>query len=333
MRPSHYAEELLAALNPALRGDIHAAANTMQAAWRGYVARRDVADMYSAALRVKNEKTRRIAEEAKAELRRHMAAKIVQARIRGNQTRMGQLLRDVIKQQEEQDGEDMTKYAWAIQKSFRSWMFRFRLGIHIRRKRRMRIRRRWRMPIEGIKQARKASDARGRISVMEQEEMVEVMEEAEEEVVAEVANMQMMQLRVRVIECADLINKDLMGGNDVFVDVGVMGQSRRTITRENAGTEAAWGSGDGEELVYNIHGSEIMQATEAGSASGGKLELQVDVYDEDIGSSDDLIGSYKLTTDDLSRAENLVWDSPAEWYELNDSSTTDYGNGVGVAGR
>ena len=45
--------------------------------------------------------------------------------------------------------------------------------------------------------------------------MVKVMEEAEEEVVAEVANMQMMQLRVRVIECADLVNKDLMGGNDV----------------------------------------------------------------------------------------------------------------------
>ena len=43
--------------------------------------------------------------------------------------------------------------------------------------------------------------------------------------------------------------------------------------------------------------------------------LQIDVYDEDIGSSDDLIGSYKLITDDLSRADNLVWDSPAEWYD------------------
>ena len=48
-----------------------------------------------------------------------------------------------------------------------------------------------------------------------------------------------------------------------------MSQSRRTLTRENAGTEAAWGSGDGEELVYNIHGSEIMHDED------GKLELQV----------------------------------------------------------
>lgn len=335
VRPSHYADELLAALNPALRGDIHAAANTIQKCWHGYVARRDVKDMHAAALRVKNEMIRRKAEAAKLELRRHMAARVVQARIRGNQTRMGQVLRDLKAKQTAEEMQDLSQYAWAIQRSFRSWMFRFRINIHVRRKRRMRIRRRWRMPIEAIKQAKKASDARGRISETEKEELVEAMEEEEEEVVAAVANMQMMQMRVRVLECADLLNKDAVGGNDVYVTIGVpsVGQSRRTTTRENAGVSASWGdSGDGQELVFNIHGSEMQQAQAGGSSAAA---LQIDVYDEDIGSSDDLIGSYTLQLPDLSRPENLLWDAEAAWYEINDGSLTDYGKGggVGASGR
>lgn len=339
VRPSHYAEELLAALNPALRGDIHAAANTIQRSWRGFVARRDVRDMHAAALRIQNEKTRLKAEEAKRELRRHMAARIVQARIRGNQTRMGQLLRDLKAKELAEESEDLTRYAWAIQRSFRSWMFRFRINIHVRRKRRTRIRRRWRMPLEAIKDAKRASDAKGRITVTEQEELVAAMEDEEEEVVNTVANLQMMQMRVLVLECKDLVNKDLVGGNDVFVTVGVpaLGLSRRTTTRENAGVRASWGdSGAGEELVFNIHGSEVVQAKQANDRNGdGSLSLKIDVYDEDIGSSDDLIGSYNLTLPDLSRPENLLWDAEAAWYEINDGSLTDNGVGgeVGTSGR
>lgn len=340
VRPSHYAEELLAALNPALRGDIHAAANTIQKCWHGYVARREVATMHAAAMRVKQEMARMKAEEAKLELRRHMAARIVQARIRGNQTRIGQVLRDLKAKQEAQDKDDLTRYAWAIQRSFKSWMFRFRINIHVRRKRRMRIRRRWRIPLEAIKDARKARDAKGRISEAEQEELVQAMEAEEEELVNSVANLQMMQMRVVVLECKDLLNKDMMGGNDVFVTVGVpgLGLSRRTTTRENAGVTASWG-GDrksGEELVFDIHGSEVVQAKQASGGGGDEsLALQIDVYDEDIGSVDDLIGSYTLALPDLSRPENLLWDAEEAWYEINDGSLTDYGAGgeLGTSGR
>ena len=90
------------------------------------------------------------------------------------------------------------------------------------------------------------------------------------------------QLRVTVLECDGLKKMDLMGHNDVFVKLQVDGveEPHRSSTLEGGGAAPVWGDGAGETMTFRL--------------GAAPPSIGIEVYDEDLGSADDLIGTHVL---------------------------------------
>ena len=96
-----------------------------------------------------------------------------------------------------------------------------------------------------------------------------------------------MRLRVQVVGCAGLPPKDMLGRNDVFASLEMIGAFevmedplKRTTTVHDGGSEPRWPAG-GQTLVFDT--LEVPR------------ELEVVVFDEDVGSADDLIGAVTVS--------------------------------------
>ena len=99
-----------------------------------------------------------------------------------------------------------------------------------------------------------------------------------------------MRLRVKVLGCKELPSKDIMGKNDVYATLEMVGAfeiheefSQRTTTVRNGGQAPRWAEG-GETFVFDT--------LEVPST------LEVEVFDEDVGSADDKIGRVSVTLED-----------------------------------
>jgi hypothetical protein len=100
-------------------------------------------------------------------------------------------------------------------------------------------------------------------------------------------NGRVMRLRVQVVGCAGLPPKDLGGKNDVYASLEMIGAFevmeepvKRTITVTNGGAELRW-PGKGHTLAFDT--LELPR------------ELEVVVFDEDVASADDLIGTVTVS--------------------------------------
>ena len=96
-----------------------------------------------------------------------------------------------------------------------------------------------------------------------------------------------MRLRVQVVGCSDLPPKDIGGRNDVYASLEMIGAFelmeepvKRTVTLHNSRSDPCWPAG-GQTLVFDT--LEIPR------------ELEVVVYDEDVATADDLIGTATIS--------------------------------------
>lgn len=109
------------------------------------------------------------------------------------------------------------------------------------------------------------------------------------------------KLSATVIECEKLPKSDTFGKNDVYVGLAAARQSRRTQTLNGAGANPIWCGGDGEKLYWNL--------------AEAPPHLDVTVYDEDVGSADDLIGQCRIPL--KQHLSNSAWVQEA-WFQLED---------------
>lgn len=112
-----------------------------------------------------------------------------------------------------------------------------------------------------------------------QSKLVTALQEADEA--------RVMRLRVQVIGCADLPPKDLDGRSDVYASLEMIGAFelmeeplKRTVTLHNSRSDPCWPAG-GQTLVFDT--LEVPR------------ELEVVVFDEDVASADDLIGTATIS--------------------------------------
>ena len=127
------------------------------------------------------------------------------------------------------------------------------------------------------------------------------------------------ELQTTIMECADLPKMDRFGKNDVYATVNVEGvQTLRTATAEDAGSTPEWKDGDG--LLAHVLGT-------------APAALGIRVFDEDVGSADDIIGTAvvplgpALHYSDGARKQKglhstrhhstrVEWEMPPTWLEL-----------------
>eukprot|EP01045_Picozoa_sp_COSAG04_P013644 COSAG04_NODE_979_length_9034_cov_2.941354_2_plen_1608_part_00 len=90
------------------------------------------------------------------------------------------------------------------------------------------------------------------------------------------------QLQVTVLECDGLKKMDLTAQNDVYVKLEVDGaeEPHRSSTIEGGGTAPVWSEGAGETMTFRL--------------GAAPPSVGIEVYDEDQGSADDLIGTHVL---------------------------------------
>ena len=141
------------------------------------------------------------------------------------------------------------------------------------------------------------------------------------------------ELRTTILECAGLAKMDRFGKNDVYATVAVEGvQSLRTSTAEDAGEAPVWKDGDGL-LAHTLHAA--------------PAALGICVFDEDIGSADDLIGTAVVPlgpslhySDGATRSKGaflsshqhstkVEWEMPPTWFELTAPNAKHKGKSVG----
>ena len=106
------------------------------------------------------------------------------------------------------------------------------------------------------------------------------------------------KLACGVVECKGLIKADRFGKNDVYVSLSAgNGQTRRTTTIDGGGEAPVWANGDGETVEWDVP-----TAPES---------LLVEVWDEDVGSKDDLLGRLTLPLGrvlaDVGHAQAGAW--------------------------
>jgi hypothetical protein len=135
------------------------------------------------------------------------------------------------------------------------------------------------------------------------------------------------------MECAGLPKMDRFGKNDVYAAVSVEGvQSLRTSTAEDAGEAPVWRDGEGL-LVHIMHAA--------------PAALGIRVFDEDVGSADDLIGTTVIPlgpalhySDGATRSKaaalsshhhstKVEWEMPPTWFELTAPNAKHKGKSVG----
>jgi hypothetical protein len=109
---------------------------------------------------------------------------------------------------------------------------------------------------------------------------------------------------VIVVEARDLKKMDAFGKNDVYVSLTIPGSSnsQRTVTVEGGGAAPTWGGGVGEGLAFLVP---VCPAS-----------VQLQAFDEDVASDDDLIGTEIVSF--ASHAEVAFWAQEA-WVQLQDA--------------
>eukprot|EP01043_Picozoa_sp_COSAG02_P028481 COSAG02_NODE_1727_length_11182_cov_40.189209_9_plen_1135_part_00 len=141
------------------------------------------------------------------------------------------------------------------------------------------------------------------------------------------------ELRTTIMECAGLPKMDRFGKNDVYAAVSVEGvQSLRTSTAEDAGEAPVWKDGEGL-LAHILHAA--------------PAALGIRVFDEDVGSADDLIGTVAIPlgpalhySDGAARRKatalsshhhstKVEWEMPPTWFELTAPNAKHKGKSVG----
>ena len=85
------------------------------------------------------------------------------------------------------------------------------------------------------------------------------------------------QLHVTVFSATKLKKMDLFGENDVYCSVHVGSKMKRTTTIEGGGANVSWGGAAGETSTFVL-------------LDECPTHVEVRVFDEDVGSADDLIG-------------------------------------------
>ena len=113
------------------------------------------------------------------------------------------------------------------------------------------------------------------------------------------------QLQVTVLECDGLKKMDLTGKNDVYVKFRVDGaeEPRRSSTIEGGGAAPVWGSGTGETMTFRL--------------GAPPPSVGIEVFDEDKGSADDLIGTHVLEVGTQIGGEE--WNMEDSWLDLTSS--------------
>ena len=131
------------------------------------------------------------------------------------------------------------------------------------------------------------------------------------------------ELRTTVLECVDLPKMDTIGKNDVYATVNVEGlPALRTMTVEDGGAMPVWK--DGEGLLALVLGA-------------APTALGIRVFDEDVGSADDVIGTAVLPLgpalhypaaasaagggkgpggSEAHHSTRVEWELPPTWLEL-----------------
>ena len=109
-------------------------------------------------------------------------------------------------------------------------------------------------------------------------------------------------LACSIVECKELKKANVFGKNDVYVTMTTGGQRRKTSTIEDGGQAPVWADGDGETLSWDVQ------------AAPDSVELEV--WDEDVGSKDDLIGRLRVPLGRLLAEDGYA--APAEWKTLVD---------------
>ena len=317
VRPSSYAEELLSRLNPHLRSEVHEAATIIQNCYRNFSGTLRLRDMRSSAIRIQKyarskQGRAELARRRRMQLESNAAAKI-QAAIRGHQCRLARVAYHLAVEMDN-DGWQLQQLAHGtIVRAWKAKCLRLHISMLVRRRRRAKVVRRWKMPLIVVRQARATRVAAARLTLEDQRRLVAELELQAAEALAQAA-IGPMQISFTIFECADLPSKDLVGGNDIYITLATAdGQLQRTVTKDGAGSSAVWGGGDssdrgasGERLIVKCGGSRLPNPT-----------VTLAVYDEDIGSADDLIGKAVLA---LPLANAAGWTMGAAWYELEDHS-------------
>ena len=116
------------------------------------------------------------------------------------------------------------------------------------------------------------------------------------------------ELRVTIMECSDLKKMDRLGKNDVFTSVHVEGAPvLRTSTIHDGGAAPRWDASAGEGLLVL-------------ALAGAPAALGVQVWDEDVGSADDLIGTAVVPLAVLQEPNGVAksWSAQAAWHDLLD---------------
>jgi hypothetical protein len=126
------------------------------------------------------------------------------------------------------------------------------------------------------------------------------------EVSVPVGESSVRHIQATIIACRGLKKMDVFGKNDVYVVLEVDGQTRQSSTVSDGGAAPTWLDGEGETVSF--------ECTTLPS------EVYLHVYDEDLLSADDLIGSYTIRlVEDPSFARGVDWTMPATWVQLTDS--------------
>ena len=102
------------------------------------------------------------------------------------------------------------------------------------------------------------------------------------------------RLVVTVLDADGLPKQDRFGQNDPYCEVIAGELKRRTKTVEGGGTSPSWGFGSGDELEFILETAWVPT-------------LSFNVFDEDVGSSDDHIGSCDLRPDHSSCDADSKW--------------------------
>lgn len=131
------------------------------------------------------------------------------------------------------------------------------------------------------------------------------------------------RLAVTVLECTDLPKANLVGQNDVYVELSLDGdKAARTSVVEDGGATPIWGAGGGQTILLAPNpgtgrNSAISVVAERAGLSLPQ-KLQVDVMDKDIKGSD-FIGRHTVDLAEVADCAGGSFDEDwcAEgWYEL-----------------
>jgi Ca2+-binding EF-hand superfamily protein len=117
------------------------------------------------------------------------------------------------------------------------------------------------------------------------------------------------ELACTIIECDGLSKADYFGANDVYVSLivdastGIQGEPQRTTTVNGGGAAPVWRGGQGETLTWSLQRA--------------PQSVAVHVFDEDVGSDDDLLGASMVPIISGGNESSHTNDS---WYNLSDSA-------------